>query len=220
MTTPTGPRRKGTHSDSDPEHEAASEPRRRSRGTRFNSVTQGASSRVKGTARKVTGLRTARTRPTQGAAAEVGPKVAPPSHLAASTAETISSTATKTVGSTARTATKTVDSTAQTATKTVGSTARTATKTVGSTARTATKVVGSTVQGAARTVGPVLATGAGVAYSFLIAKAMLLLELIKRIALLLSDALRNLARRMRERYGIEANHSTKADGQGAEPSPV
>jgi hypothetical protein len=196
MTTPTEPRPEGTQSASDPEREAAPATQRRSRGTRFSSVAQGATSGVKGTARKVTGLTTA-------ASAGVGSKVAAPSDLAANTAKTVSSTATKTAGSTARTAAKTAGSTARTATKTAGSTARTAAKTA--------------VQGAARTVGPVLA---GVAFSFLVAKAMLLLELIKRIALLVIEALRDLARRLRERYGVETGHSTKADGRGAAPVPV
>jgi hypothetical protein len=185
LTTPTEPRPEGTQSASDPEREVASATQRRSRGTRFSSVTQGATSRVRGSARKVTGLTTA-------ASAGVGPKVAAPSDLTANPAKTVSSTATKTAGSTARTATKTA-----------GSTVRTATKTAGSTVRTATKAVSSTV-----------------AFSFLVARAMLLLELIKRIALLVIEALRNLARRLRERYGIETGHSTKADGQDAEPMPV
>jgi hypothetical protein len=220
--TPTERPAQGTESASEPEREAAPASQRRSHGTRFSSVTRGATSRVKGTATKMTGATAAR--PTQGASERMGRKVAAPNDLAANAAETVSSTATKTVGSTARTATKTVGSTARTATKTVGSTARTATKTVGSTARTATKIVGSTVQGAARTVGPVLAGGAGVAFSFLVAKAMLMLELIKRIAMLVIEALRGLARRLRERGGIETdqptNHLTEADGQGAEPVPM
>jgi hypothetical protein len=129
---------------------------------------------------------------TTAASERVGPKVASASDLAANTAETVSSTATKTAGSTARTAAKTA-----------GSTVRTATKTA--------------VHGAVRAVGPVLS---GVAFSFLVARAMLLLELIKRIALLVIEALRDLTRRLRERYGVETGHSTKADGRGAEPVPV
>jgi hypothetical protein len=125
MTTPTEPRPEDTQSASDPERAAASATQHRSRGTRFSSVAQGATSRVRGSARKVTGLTTA-------ASAGVGPKVAAPSDLAANTAQTVSSTATKTAGSTARTATKTAGSTVRTATKAVGSTARTATKAVGS----------------------------------------------------------------------------------------
>jgi hypothetical protein len=209
--TPTERPAQGTESASEPEREAAPASQRRSHGARFSSVTRGATSRVKGTATKMTGATAAR--PTQGASERMGRKVAAPNDLAANAAESVSSTATKTVGSTARTATKTV-----------GSTARTATKTVGSTARTATKTVGSTVQGAARTVGPVLAGGVGVAFSFLVAKAMLMLELIKRIAMLVIEALRGLARRLRERHGIETdrptNHLTEADGQGAEPVPM
>jgi hypothetical protein len=56
--------------------------------------------------------------------------------------------------------------------------------------------------------------------SFAVAKAMLLLELIKRIALLVIRFLRDLARRLRERYGIETDHSAKVDGQDAEPVPL
>jgi hypothetical protein len=130
----------------------------------------------------------------------VRPKVTAPTDVAANAAETVGSTATKTVGSTARTATKTV----------------------GSTARTATKTVGSTVRGAARTVGPVLAGGVGVGFGLLVARAMLLLELIKRIALQVIEALRDLARRLRERSGTDrsTNPSTEADGHSTEPVPM
>jgi hypothetical protein len=138
----------------------------------------------------------------------VRPKVTAPTDVAA---ETVSSTATRTVGSTARTATRTV-----------GSTARTATRTVGSTARTATKTVGSTVRGAARTVGPVLAGGVGVGFGLLVARALLLLELIKRIALQVIGALRDLARRLRERSGTDrsTDPSTEPDGRSTEPVPM
>ncbi|MDT7584109.1 MAG: hypothetical protein QOE32_1659, partial [Pseudonocardiales bacterium] len=130
MTTPTEPRANGTDSAAEP---AAPATRRRSHGTRFSNVAQGATSRVKGTAKKVSGATAARGKAAQETAARVRPKVTAPTDVAANAAETVGSTATKTVGSTARTATKTV----------------------GSTARTATKTVGSTVRGAARTVGPV-----------------------------------------------------------------
>jgi hypothetical protein len=104
------------------------------------------------------------------------------------------------------------------AAETVSSTAK---ETVGSTARTAAKTVGSMVQGAARTVG---FSAGGVAFSSLVAKAMLVLGLIKRIALLVIEAIRDRARRLRERYGIDTdqstNHSTEAEGQRAEPVPM
>ena len=185
MTKPTAPRAKRTRAGSEPERETPPATQRRSRGTHFSGVAQGTRSRVKGTARKATGLTTA-------ASEGVGPKVAAARDLAAKTAATVSSTATKTAGSTTRTAAKTA-----------GSTVRTATKTA--------------VQGAARTVGPVLS---GVAFSFLVAKARLLLELIKRIALLVIEAVRDLTRRVRELSRVETDHSTKVDGRGAEPVPV
>ncbi|MDT7667076.1 MAG: hypothetical protein QOD04_6632 [Pseudonocardiales bacterium] len=209
MTTPTEPRANGT--DSAAERAAAPATRRRSHGTRFSDVAQGATSRVKGTAKKVSGATAARGKAAPESAAPVRPKVTAPTDVAAIAAETVGSTASKTVGSTARTASKTV-----------GSTARTATKTVGSTARTATKTVGSTVRGAARTVGPVLAGGVGVGFGLLVARAMLLLELIKRIALQVIEALRDLARRLRERSGTDrsTNPSTEADGHSTEPVPM
>ncbi|MDT7608876.1 MAG: hypothetical protein QOG96_3379 [Pseudonocardiales bacterium] len=198
MTTPTEPRANGT--DSAAERAAAPATRRRSHGTRFSEVAQGATSRVKGTAKKVSGATADRGKAAQETAARVRPKVTAPTDVAANAAETVGSTATKTVGSTARTATKTV----------------------GSTARTATKTVGSTVRGAARTVGPVLAGGVGVGFGFLVARAMLLLELIKRIALQVIEALRDLARRLRERSGTDrsTNPSTEADGHSTEPVPM
>ncbi|MDT7645076.1 MAG: hypothetical protein QOC75_2076 [Pseudonocardiales bacterium] len=198
MTTPTEPRANGT--DSAAERAAAPATRRRSHGTRFSEVAQGATSRVKGTAKKVSGATAARGKAAQETAARVRPKVTAPTDVAANAAETVGSAATKTVGSTARTATKTV----------------------GSTARTATKTVGSTVRGAARTVGPVLAGGVGVGFGLLVARAMLLLELIKRIALQVIEALRDLARRLRERSGTDrsTNPSTEADGHSTEPVPM
>jgi hypothetical protein len=198
VTTPTEPRANGT--DSAAERAAAPATRRRSHGTRFSNVAQGATSRVKGTAKKVSGATADRGKAAQETAARVRPKVTAPTDVAANAAETVGSTATKTVGSTARTATKTV----------------------GSTARTATKTVGSTVRGAARTVGPVLAGGVGVGFGFLVARAMLLLELIKRIALQVIEALRDLARRLRERSGTDrsTNPSTEADGHSTEPVPM
>ncbi|MDT7633841.1 MAG: hypothetical protein QOI50_5771 [Pseudonocardiales bacterium] len=198
MTTPTEPRANGT--DSAAERAAAPATRRRSHGTRFSEVAQGATSRVKGTAKKVSGATAARGKAAQETAARVRPKVTAPTDVAAIAAETVSSTARKPVGSTARTATRTV----------------------GSTARTATKTVGSTVRGAARTVGPVLAGGVGVGFGLLVARAMLLLELIKRIALQVIEALRDLARRLRERSGTDrsTNPSTEADGHSTEPVPM
>jgi hypothetical protein len=198
VTTPTEPRANGT--DSAAERAAAPATRRRSHGTRFSNVAQGATSRVKGTAKKVSGATADRGKAAQETAARVRPKVTAPTDVAANAAETVGSTATKTVGSTARTATKTV----------------------GSTARTATKTVGSTVRGAARTVGPVLAGGVGVGFGLLVARAMLLLELIKRIALQVIEALRDLARRLRERSGTDrsTNPSTGADGHSTEPVPM
>ena len=184
MTTPTEPRANGT--DSAAERAAAPATRRRSHGTRFSNVAQGATSRVKGTAKKVSGATADRGKAAQETAARVRPKVTAPTDIAA---ETVGSTATKTVGSTARTATKTV---------------------------------GSTVRGAARTVGPVLAGGVGVGFGLLVARAMLLLELIKRIALQVIEALRDLARRLRERSGTDrsTNPSTEADGHSTEPVPM
>jgi hypothetical protein len=198
VTTPTEPRANGT--DSAAERAAAPATRRRSHGTRFSNVAQGATSRVKGTAKKVSGATADRGKAAQETAARVRPKVTAPTDVAAIAAETVSSSATKPVGSTARTATRTV----------------------GSTARTATKTVGSTVRGAARTVGPVLAGGVGVGFGFLVARAMLLLELIKRIALQVIEALRDLARRLRERSGTDrsTNPSTEADGHSTEPVPM
>jgi hypothetical protein len=195
VTTPTEPRANGT--DSAAERAAAPATRRRSHGSRFSNVAQGATSRVKGTAKKVSGATADRGKAARETAARVRPKVTAPTDIAA-----------ETVGSTA--------------TKTVGSTARTATKTVGSTARTATKTVGSTVRGAVRTVGPVLAGGVGVGFGLLVARAMLLLELIKRIALQVIEALRDLARRLRERSGTDrsTNPSTEADGHRTEPVPM
>ncbi|MDT7564362.1 MAG: hypothetical protein QOG76_2986 [Pseudonocardiales bacterium] len=198
MTTPTEPRANGT--DSAAERAAAPATRRRSHGTRFSEVAQGATSRVKGTAKKVSGATAARGKAAQETAARVRPKVTAPTDVAAIAAETVSSSATKPVGSTARTATRTV----------------------GSTARTATKTVGSTVRGAARTVGPVLAGGVGVGFGLLVARALLLLELIKRIALQVIEALRDLARRLRERSGTDrsTNPSTEAGGHSTEPVPM
>jgi hypothetical protein len=148
----------------------------------------------------VSGATAARGKAAQETVARVRPKVTAPTDVAAIGAETVSSTATKPVGSTARTATRTV----------------------GSTARTATKTVGSTVRGAARTVGPVLAGGVGVGFGLLVARALLLLELIKRIALQVIEALRDLARRLRERSGTDrsTNPSTEADGHSTDPVPM
>jgi hypothetical protein len=187
--TPTERPAQGTESASEPEREAAPASQRRSHGTRFSSVTRGATSRVKGTATKMTGATAAR--PTQGASERMGRKVAAPNDLAANAAETVSSTATKTVGSTARTATKTVGSTVQGAARTVG----------------------PVLAGGVGVAFSFLVAKAMLMLELIKRIAMLVIEALRGLA-------RRLRERGGIETDQPTNHLTEADGQGAEPVPM
>jgi len=71
--------------------------------------------------------------------------------------------------------------------------------------------VGTTVGTAVRTVGPVLRTGLGTSLGFLVSSALILLQLIKRLAMMALEAIERLGQRLRERAASRRAQSAEQD---------
>lgn len=69
------------------------------------------------------------------------------------------------------------------------------------------------MQGAVGAAGSALRTGLGASLSFLVSKAFLLLQLIKRLALMAIEALKGLARRLRELAASAQRPERDASGE-------
>jgi hypothetical protein len=87
------------------------------------------------------------------------------------------------------------------------------------TGRAAAGEVASTGADVISAVGSTLRTGIGASLSFVIPKALLLLQLIRRLALMALEALRDLARRLRE-LATSASRRPDQDDEGTEGSPA
>ena len=181
---------KGVRSTSGPRGEAVRSARRRARGTATGAA-DAATSRVKGVASKANPVATGRTPPDDRG--RTAPKVSEPGAAA------LKNLAGRGAGA------------VQGTTGAVDSTLRGTTEAVDSTLRGTTEAVDSTLQGTVGTVVSTLRTGVGAGLSLVVHKALLLLQLLRRIALQAIEALRQLARRLREYGGVEADDSAEVD---------
>jgi hypothetical protein len=81
----------------------------------------------------------------------------------------------------------------------------------GAVAEKGTGTVRGVVGTAVRTVGPVLRTGLGTSLGFLVSKALILLHLIKRLAMMALEAIERLGQRLRERAAARRAQSAEQD---------